>query len=298
MVNFFQELARRLAERWVGLLVVPGTLFAATAWAGWHLNHTWDSEALTREVRAMGAEIAGWPTPTQVLLVVAVGLGVSAVGLAVQALAGVTRAVWLGNWPRRVSAPMVTWRQTRWDASTQRRRDLQNHHPKAARTEKEQEAINRAAAQTTRLSPARPGKPTWMGDRGHAVEQIARDRYGLDLTYGWPRLWLVLPEQTRTEITTAHAAFVSSVATASWAWPYLALAIVWWPAAVIAATIGVTGWIRGRSATQELATLSEAVVDLHGRTLAIALGVADPNTMGPLTPTEGAVITAIVRKGR
>jgi hypothetical protein len=62
--------------------------------------------------------------------------------------------------------------------------------------------------------------------------------------------------------------------------------------------IGATGWVRGRSAAQELATLSESAVDLHGRALAVALGVAGPETAGPLTPTEGAAITAIVRKGR
>ena len=298
MVNFFQELARRLAERWVGLLVVPGMLFAATAWAGWHLGHTWDFPALTRELRVTGTKIADWPAPMQVSLVLAAGLGVSAVGLMVQALAPVTRAVWLGDWPTRVSRPMVSWRQTRWDKRAQRRNHLQDQHPPATRTEEQQEAINQAAAHTTRLSPARPGKPTWMGDRGHAVEQIARDRYGLDLTYGWPRLWLVLPDQVRAEITTAHAAFVSAVAVASWAWPYLALTPVWWPAAAIALTIGTTGWIRGRTATQELATLTEAAIDLHGRTLATTLGIATPNTTGPLTPTEGTAITAIVRKGR
>lgn len=300
MGNFFQELARRLAERWVGLLVVPGALFAATAWAGWHLGwrHAWDLPALVRHVRDTGTEIASWPAPTQVLLVLAVGLGVSAVGLAVQALAGLTRAVWLGNWPARVSHPIVSRRRRRWDAHAQRRNDLQEQYPLADRTEDQQDAIDRAAARTTRLSPARPGRPTWMGDRGHAVEQIARDRYGLDLTYGWPRLWLVLPDPTRAEITAAHTAFVSSVAVASWAWPYLVLTVVWWPAAAIAVIIGATGWVRGRSAAQELATLSEAAVDLHGRALAVALGVAGPETAGPLTPTEGVAITAIVRKGR
>jgi hypothetical protein len=30
----------------------------------------------------------------------------------------------------------------------------------------------------------------------------------------------------------------------------------------------------------------------------VALGVVDPATTGPLTPAEGAAITAIVRKGR
>jgi hypothetical protein len=97
-------------------------------------------------VRAAGAEIASWPAPTQVLLVLAVGLGVSAV----QALAGLTRAVWLGNWPARLSHPVVSWRRRRWDAHAQRRNHLQRQHPPADRTEDQQDAIDRAAARTTR----------------------------------------------------------------------------------------------------------------------------------------------------
>ena len=48
----------------------------------------------------------------------------------------------------------------------------------------------------------------------------------------------------------------------------------------------------------DLATLSEAVLDLHGLALAVALGVADPGSAGPLSPSEGAAVTGIVRKGR
>jgi hypothetical protein len=132
----------------------------------------------------------------------------------------------------------------------------------------------------------------------HAVEQIALDRNGLDLAFGWPRLWLLLPEVTRTEITTANSAFTAAVAVATWGWPYLLLGVVWWPAAVIGFGIGVVGWVRARLAVDDLAALSEAALDLHGRALAVALGVADDGVSGPLTPAEGERITRLVRKGR
>jgi hypothetical protein len=300
VLNFFQELARKLAERWVGLLVLPGALFVATAWAGWYLgwDRAWDLPGLVEHVKATGTEISRWPVATQVLLVLVTSLGIGATGAAVQALAGLTRAVWLGNWPAPLSRPVVVRRQRQWDARTRRRHDLQRQYPPTERTPAQQQAIDHAAARVVRLSPARPGKPTWMGDRLHAVEQVAHDRYGLDLTYGWPRLWLVLPEPSRAEITAAHTAFVSAVAVASWAWPYLALTAVWWPMIVIAATVGTAGWLRGRVAARDLSTSSESAIDLHGRALAVALGVATHDTTGPLTPTEGAAITAIVRKGR
>lgn len=137
-----------------------------------------------------------------------------------------------------------------------------------------------------------------MGDRIHALEQVALNRYGLDLTFAWPRLWLVLPGTARSEITTAHAAFAAAVATATWAWPYLLLATLWWPAVFIAMAIGATGWVRARAAITDLTALSEAALDLHDRTLANSLGITKEDSAGPLTLTEGEHLTALIRKGR
>jgi hypothetical protein len=189
-------------------------------------------------------------------------------------------------------------RRARWHTLLGRRRVLEREHPAGTRTPAQQEAIDAAAARLVRLAPAEPGRPTWMGDRVHAVEQVALHRHGLDLTFGWPRLWLVLPDTVRAEITAAEAAFAAAVATGTWAWPYLALGVLWWPAALIGVGIGVTGWVRGRAAVADLAALSEAAIDLHGRTLAGALGVGEDGAAGPLTVDEGREITSIVRKGR
>ncbi|MEU4833897.1 hypothetical protein [Streptosporangium sp. NPDC023615] len=60
----------------------------------------------------------------------------------------------------------------------------------------------------------------------------------------------------------------------------------------------MTGWVRARAAIADLTTLSEAAIDLHGRTLVVALGVREEGTAGPLTFAEGKEMTAIVRKGR
>lgn len=81
-------------------------------------------------------------------------------------------------------------------------------------------------------------------------------------------------------------------------WPYLVLTVLWWPAALIALGIGLTGWTRARSAISDLAVLSESALDLHGRLLAVAFGVADKLSPGPLTVEEGERITSAIRKGR
>lgn len=300
---FFAELAKKLADRWITLLVLPGTLFTAATWIGIQLRHThaWDGAKLQRSVSDTAAAVAHQTGGTQAILFAAVLLMTAGIGLAVQVLAGPTRQIWLGRWSRLL-ALIYRWRvrrrRTRWHRHVQRRRELEQAHSRDSRTADQQHAIDTAAERVNRLALAEPGRPTWMGDRIHAVEQITLNRYGLDLAFTWPRLWLLLPDVARTEITTAHANFAAAVAISTWTWPYLLLATLWWPAALIGTIIGITGWARARAAITDLTTMSEAALDLHGRTLAITLGIAQPHSAGPLTITEGEKITAIARKGR
>ncbi|WP_340682576.1 hypothetical protein LCL61_28430 [Amycolatopsis coloradensis] len=301
MGGFFQELAKKLAERWVGLLFVPGALFVVGALLGVNLGHAHalDWTMAVREVS--GAAVGRHPSSGQAVVIVALLLAATAVGLVVQAMTGMTRAVWLGRWPRPF-AVFARWltvrRRTRWHAHLKRRRDLERAHPIESRDAAAQHEINLAAERVTKLAMAEPGRPTWMGDRIHAVEQVALNRYGLDLTFAWPRLWLVLPETARTEITSVNGAFAAAVTVGSWAWPALVLGTFWWPALVAALVVGATGWVRARAAITDLSSLTEATLDIHGHTLAAALGVVTETSTGPLTINEGQLITAMVRKGR
>lgn len=46
----------------------------------------------------------------------------------------------------------------------------------------------------TRIAQEQPARPTWIGDRIHAViTRLDRD-YHLDLATIWPHLWLAMPE--------------------------------------------------------------------------------------------------------
>lgn len=303
MTGFFQELSKKLAERWVALLVVPGILVVVSAVVGWHLGHrhalNWSMAA--RYVSDQVAAVAKLPGGTQAAVVVGLLIAASVTGLVVQAMAGVTRRLFLGTWPWPL-APLarrrVHRRRRRWDELWTEQTTLEAAQPPAQRTLAEQEKIDTIAARKNAIALAPPSRPTWIGDRMHGVGTVAWERYRLDLTFGWSRLWLVLPEATRAEITAAHAAFAAAVAVAGWSWPLLALGALWWPTAVIGLVVGATGWVRARDAVADLAALTESALDLHGRALAIALGAEDANATGPLTHAEGLKITATVRKGR
>jgi hypothetical protein len=301
--TFFGELAKKLAERWVGLLALPGLLFVASAWAGAQLGwaHALDLRLLISKGDALGSSVGGSPGSAQVLALVGAVLASCGAGLVVQSLAGPVRAWWLGQWPaglRWAQRRRTAACSKRWERRVTVRRRLQERYPKADRTPAQQADIDAAADRVNRLSLAAPTRPTWMGNRIAAVEQIGLDRYGLDLRFGWSRLWLVLPDTVRTELAAANGQFAVTVVTAAWALPYLVLGVLWWPAALIALIVGLTGWARARTAVSQLTDLSEATLDLHGRTLAIALGTAPPDSTGPLDPAEGEEITRRVRKGR
>jgi hypothetical protein len=299
MGGFFQELAKKLAERWVTLLLLPGALFVVLAVLGVRLGHAHalDWAVAAAEASGLTAAMVRQNGAAQAGMIIGLVLAASATGLAVQAMAGVTRGFWLGRWPF-AARWWITRRRARWHSRLRRRRDMERDHPADSRTAAQQQEIDLAAARVTRLAMAEPGRPTWMGDRIHAVEQVSLHRYGLDLTFAWPRLWLVLPDTTRAEITVAGGAFAAAVAVGSWAWPFLVLGVLWWPALVVGIAVGVTGWVRARSAVTDLSSLSEAALDLHGRALAVALGIGDDGATGPLTVAEGIRITAVVRKGR
>ncbi|TYB57675.1 hypothetical protein FXF51_39975 [Nonomuraea sp. PA05] len=297
MNNFFQALATKLAERWVALLFVPGALLVAATWAGIRLGHTLDAARLTQAASTVTASFAARPAGVQALSIATLLLVTTGAGWAVQTLAPVTRGLWLGQWPF-LRGQRIARRRARWRRHVERRRRLARDHPAESRTPEQQESIDAAAGRANRVALAQPGRATWMGDRVHAVEQVALDRYGLDLAFAWPRLWLVLPDATRAELNAANAAFAGAVATGTWAWPYLLLGVVWWPAAVAGVVVGVTGWVRARGAIADLSALSEAVLDLHTRTLAVSLGVGSPDAAGPITVAEGEEVTSLVRKGR
>ncbi|MER0241291.1 hypothetical protein AAHZ94_04480, partial [Streptomyces sp. HSW2009] len=140
----------------------------------------------------------------------------------------------------------------------------------------------------TRISMEKPDRPTWCGDRLNAVAvRLERDQH-LDLATTWPHLWLILPEETRTEITAARQALTRAATLAAWAVLYLLLTAWWWPAALVATAIALTAQARTRAATHTYALLLEATTRVHAHHLAGHLGL-DPT--GPLTPDIGDTLT-------
>ncbi|GAA4880744.1 hypothetical protein [Saccharopolyspora cebuensis] len=301
MNKFLDTLAGKLAERWLALLVLPGALYVAVAIAAIRLSHVrWYRVDLLRHDLARLASEPAARSPGTIALALAGLLAAAAVaGILNQSLGSLFRGLWFASSRGPLTRALTRRRARRWDTAEQRFREVIVAAGEAQLAGEPGTAglIRRAeelAAARNAIGLVRPTRPFAAGDRMAAADRRVLDRYALDLTSAWPRLWLALPDTTRSALQVAHGAVAAAQRLAGWAIAYLLLTVVWWPAVLIAVVCLVVAWRRAASAAGTLADLVEAAVDLHGRALARSLGVRSP---GPLDRQTGAEITALLRKG-
>ncbi|MFE1596580.1 hypothetical protein [Nocardia sp. NPDC058705] len=298
MGGLWSELAKKLAEKWFSLLVLPGALYLAVTGVALILGHTHalDAGRLTREITAYAKNPTATSTGGQVVLLVAALVGAGAIGLVAQGVGtfierGVLASQWQ-RWPlplRYVARRAVSRRRRQWDAAD------------AAYVGEFRQALapdpadrpdpgrrHRAAGARSRVAVERPDRPTWSGDRMHAVAtRLDRDHH-LDLATVWPCLWLTIPDADRAQISDARSALSRATTLAAWSILYLALTPWWWPAAAMAVVLAVSARHRMRSATDTYATLIEATTRLFAVALAERLGL---DHTGPLTTRLGRTLT-------
>ena len=296
MTGFVASLGAKLAERWLAALVLPGVVFVAAVVVAVRLGHGhWaDVGRLGDDVNRFAESSAARSTGSVLLIAVGVVAGSVAAAALAQALRHAVVRIWTGGWGR-LGAPLVRGRQRRWTEAADRYTAALKEKARAKRAgETSLPDIAALAAARDRIALTRPSLPTWIGDRMLAADARVRGAYDLDLASAWPRLWLLLPDDTRTPVTTARTEFAAAARTGAWGTLYLLVGAVWWPAALIGAGAWLTAWWQGRAAIATLADLVEAAVDLHATTLATALGHTPE---GPFTPADGVTITRLLRKG-
>ncbi|WP_326690703.1 hypothetical protein OIE63_28630 [Streptomyces sp. NBC_01795] len=299
MGGLLTELGRKLAERWVSLLVLPGALYLAVVTTAPTLGHThpFDLPRLADQLTAWANHPATGTGGGQAILLVAMLVGAAAAGLAAQALGSLLERLWLAaDWPawptpvRQLAAWNTARRRRTWIAAA---RIWHRHRDEAARAvtrgHRADPAARLAAERAmTRVALEEPTRPTWSGDRLNAAAVRLERDHGIDLATTWPHLWLILPEESRAEITAARQALTRATTLAAWSLLYLPLTAWWWPAVLVTTTLALTAQSRTRTATDTYALLLEASTRLHTRDLADRLGL---DTTAPLTLDDTDTLT-------
>lgn len=288
------ELGKKLADRWLASLL-PGLLWVCCATLAWLLG--WRHAV---DPHVAGDGIARWvngdhPAGQITVLLLGALITSAAAGLVTLGLATVVRRVWVLSGRRPPAHWLVTLRQHRWNNADQ---DARQRAERALRRADKSGAtagpdIARALARRDAIALERPELPTWIGDRLRANSVRINRAYGLDLTIVWPRLWSLLPEPLRSDITAAQVSYTAASTIIAWAVLYTMVGLFWGPALLIAAGLVVVGELRARTATALLCELVESATDLYGHLLAEQLRVS---CQGPLTPAVGSVINKMLRK--
>jgi hypothetical protein len=290
---FLAELGKKLAERWVSLLVVPGLLFVAAATTAAILGQSKSIDITTLRAWLDGLAANSHPERPGVIILLATSILLAAVAsaLAANLISSLIMRIWTTTASRGLAGLAITYRQRRW-------RSADSHLDEAKRQalrHPDQSAPGVAAARAARdrIGVRAPESPTWIGDRFKAMSHRVHESYDLDLATLWPRLWLVAPDSVRAELGTAQDAYAASGRLAGWGTLYIILGLRWWPALVIGTVICCVCWQRARNSTAVLAQLVESAVDLHVRDLAERLGI-DAN--GRLSREIGPAITELLPK--
>lgn len=297
MSTVLTELGKQLAGRWAALLLLPGAFYVCAGTVAVLLGHSHalDPGALTAWLDQVAVAPASGRFGTVLIAAAAFTAVAAAAGLAASATAQAVEWVWWSSGEEPVLRRLAARRARRWERAEQEVEAALRAFTASGAAPREAARLRVAILRRDAICPEPAARPTWIGDRLYAVDQRVHDSYHLDLTAAWPRLWLMIPDGARAELAAARAGCAAAARLAAWGLLYLPLAVLWWPAAVLAAGILLTARHRARGAVGAQAGLIEAAVDLYGREMVLLLGVDCP---GRLTRTAGDEANTLLRKDR
>lgn len=257
LTKFWEGLGGELATRWAGQAFAPAFVFWAGGLLAWGLRFGWDK--LTDWFGSMSFSMQ--------LVVLAGGLIVVAGSAAV--------AEWLtlpvlrfleGLWPRWLGS-IRRWTTSRLNErldQAEQRWQVLSSKGLGALSEKERDEYI-ALDQRLRLAPAAPEQrmPTRLGNILRAAETRPRDKYSLDSIVCWPRLWLLLSDDAKKDITEARTGLDKAITI--WLWSVLFMIWTmwaWWalPVGFVAAFVV---YRRALGRAEVYGDLVEATFDVH-----------------------------------
>lgn len=264
--KFWEAAGEKLADRWVSV-----STSALIFWLGGLLTWMWSHGGFSAL-----RKVADWADKqsalTQLVALLAALISIAASGVIIQRFASPALRLIEGYWP----APLDRIRRRRTGTIRAKAKHMEDRFQKladpvldtkTATTEQRSEFVN--LDQKLRRLPADGDYlPTRTGNILRAGERRPKEKYGLDAVVLWPRLWLLLPADTRTELSQARASLDTAVGAVIWALLFLGFTfLAWWavPIAIGIILVMILYWIPDRA--EVFADLLEAAFDVHRVTI-------------------------------
>lgn len=287
--KFWEALSEGVAQRWAERVLSPALLFWTIGVAAYSSRH--GTTDLTSFIDSLdNVEKVLW-------LVGALALVGASAALMEGFEAGAQRML-EGYWPAwldPVSGTRVAVWATRFRTLRRRWLSLAQNCSSLSDIERaEYRRLDRDLA----LYPEDPARimPTRLGNVMTAAETHSTQRYGLAAALMWPRLWLILPDEVRSELIGARRQFNSAVQAVVWA-VATSIWVIWsWVALPFALIAGYWSYRRAIATGTAFGQLLSAAFDIHIRELAAAYGLK--LVEGELFHRDvGRLLTLFVRRG-
>jgi uncharacterized membrane protein YphA (DoxX/SURF4 family) len=121
--------------------------------------------------------------------------------------------------------------------------------------------------------------PTRVGNLLRSAEEYSQVRYGLAMSVCWPRLWLVLPEETQTTLSETRAQLNASAQLLLWGALFVAWTFQAWWAALVAVVVVAFAVLAIHRAAAVYGDLIRAAYDLYRFALYEELSWPVPETL-------------------
>ncbi len=263
----------KLADRWAGAIFTPAFIF----WLGGGLatlqHFGW------REVEKFFSHLS---EPRLIGLGLLLLLVVAASGFVAQQFEFTVLRLMEGYWPswcHLLAKRLLRRQKGRLRAVDKQLQDF-NRQGLASLTLEERQVYIQKDLQLLEFPETGRLLPTRLGNILRAAEDRCAVKYGLDAIICWPRLWLLLPDSAKTELSATRNAL--NMTALLWIWSLLFLLWapifkVWWPL-----PLGVVSmWLAHRwmiQAAQVYGALLESAFDLYRFQLYKALHWPFPKT--------------------
>jgi hypothetical protein len=289
--KFWESIGTNLANRWLDHIFGPTFLF----WAGGLGLYAWQAgwQGLLGNVRAFDQfQQISWIIVSLLVLVFS--------SMFVQAIRFPILRLLEGYWPwpfTYLRSAIVSVRKRLFNKKYDELRELKSAEAKRDLTEPQRKRLTHLEV-WAHWQPVQEDDllPTALGNTLRARERTPERKYGLDAVICWPRLWPLLPEIVRSDLTTARSSLDRMVE--FWFWGLLFLVwTIWNPwAALISLFWMILAYGMIRQAAMAYGDLLESAFDLHRLALYDAICWPRPNTLKD-EKEEGKRLTEFLWRG-